>query len=121
MRDARGVRYSLWPSSASWIHRTQISTPILAIIAIVTAALVLTGIFAVRRLHDIDRPGSDYWRLWIPVYNVFFLTMLVMRPGTPGQNRYDGPQQPRRGMPSTPAILPDFNPEQQLPEADVEK
>ena len=104
-----------------WIHRAQISTPILAIIAIVTAALVLTGIFAVRRLHDIDRPGSHYWYLWIPVYNVFFLAMLVMRAGTSGKNRYDEPPAPRRGMPSATAILPDFNPEQQLPEADVQQ
>ncbi|HKO02831.1 MAG TPA: DUF805 domain-containing protein, partial [Thermoanaerobaculia bacterium] len=104
-----------------WIHRAQISTPILAMIAIVTAALVLTGIFAVRRLHDIDRPGSHYWYLWIPVYNVFFLAMLVMRAGTSGKNRYDEPPAPRRGMPSATAILPDFNPEQQLPEADVQQ
>ena len=88
-------------------------------VVVLGAAFGAHGILTVRRLHDFDRDGRDYWWLWVPVYNVYYLLMLLLRAGTDGPNRFDGPPP---GV-ETPAVvgrsLADFNPEAQLPESDV--
>ena len=42
----------------------------------------------VRRLHDIDRPGSDWFLLIVPIYNIYLSALLVLKEGTVGPNRY---------------------------------
>jgi APA family basic amino acid/polyamine antiporter len=102
-----------------WHYRAAISSPYLALVAIVTAALVLSGIAVVRRLHDLGRPGQHYWYMWIPVYDIYFLLMLLFK-ASDGPNEFDAPPRQRRGMTAGPARpYGTFNPEQQLPEADV--
>jgi uncharacterized membrane protein YhaH (DUF805 family) len=44
---------------------------------------------AVRRLHDLDRPSSDYWLLLIPIYNIYLSFVLLLKKGTDGPNQYD--------------------------------
>ncbi len=43
---------------------------------------------AVKRLHDLDRPGAHYWLLLIPVYNIYLALVLLLKRGTSGPNRY---------------------------------
>ncbi len=52
------------------------------------AAFVLAVTFAVRRLHDLDRPGTDYFYLLIPIYNFYFALVMVFQRGTVGANKY---------------------------------
>jgi uncharacterized membrane protein YhaH (DUF805 family) len=44
---------------------------------------------SVRRFHDLDRPGSDYWLLLIPFYNIYLGFVLLFKGGTDGPNQYD--------------------------------
>jgi uncharacterized membrane protein YhaH (DUF805 family) len=87
-------------------------------VVIVAAAISVFGILTVRRLHDIDRDGRAFWWMFVPVYNIYFLLMLLLKPGTEGPNRFDRPAPPPAPAVGGP-ILRDFNPESQLPESDV--
>jgi uncharacterized membrane protein YhaH (DUF805 family) len=42
----------------------------------------------VKRLHDLDRPGSNYWLSLIPLYNIYLGMVLTFKKGTTGPNRY---------------------------------
>ena len=88
---------------------------------VIIAAIAALGILTVRRLHDLDRHGSDFWWMFVPVANVIFLLRLLITAGTDGPNRFDYKPVPLRPA-YTPVPMPaDFNPEQQLPEPDVHK
>ncbi len=43
---------------------------------------------AIRRLHDLGRPGSHYWYFLIPLYNIYFGLVLLFTNGVPGSNQY---------------------------------
>lgn len=49
---------------------------------------VVVAFQAVKRLHDLDRPGTHYWLLLIPLYNIYFGFVLLFKEGTKGQNQY---------------------------------
>jgi uncharacterized membrane protein YhaH (DUF805 family) len=49
---------------------------------------VVIAFEAVKRLHDLDRPGAHYWLLLIPVYNIYLGLVLLFKRGTSGSNRY---------------------------------
>ena len=42
----------------------------------------------VKRLHDLDRPGSHYWLFLIPFYNIYLGLVLLFKKGTEGANKY---------------------------------
>jgi len=42
----------------------------------------------VKRLHDLDRPGTHYWLSLIPIYNIYFGLLLLFKKGTEGENQY---------------------------------
>jgi uncharacterized membrane protein YhaH (DUF805 family) len=42
----------------------------------------------VKRLHDLNRPGSHYWLLLIPLYNIYFGLLILFKKGTEGDNQY---------------------------------
>jgi basic amino acid/polyamine antiporter, APA family len=81
---------------------------------IILAGIGALGILAVRRLHDINRGGRNFWMLyWLPA--------LFVLPGTPGPNDYEPVAVGLRHTIGGAPLLPDYNPEQQLPEPDVHK
>lgn len=43
---------------------------------------------SVRRLHDLNRPGSHFLLLMIPLYNIYLQIVLLCRCGTIGDNPY---------------------------------
>jgi len=45
----------------------------------------------VRRFHDLNRSGHHFWLLFIPVVDLFIYLLLLLQPGSEGQNRFDGP------------------------------
>ena len=51
---------------------------------------VVIGMAAVKRLHDLDRPGAQYWLFLVPLYNIYLGFMLLFHKGTNGANRFGG-------------------------------
>lgn len=54
--------------------------------------LVYTFIFAIRRLHDIDKSGWLSILLLIPLISLFFLLYICIAKGTDGENRFGAPR-----------------------------
>lgn len=52
------------------------------------AAIVLSICVTVQRLHDIERSGTHYWLLLIPIYNIYLGCLLLFKKGTDGSNEY---------------------------------
>lgn len=44
--------------------------------------------WTIRRLHDLDRSGSHYFLLLLPVYNFFLIMQLICQKGTFGVNSH---------------------------------
>jgi len=42
-----------------------------------------------KRLHDLDRNGSHIFFLMIPIYNIYFIFILLFEKGTEGPNKFD--------------------------------
>jgi len=55
----------------------------------------------VKRLHDLDRPSSDFWLLCQPFRNWDLEYRLLLEAGTYGKNQYGYPQNPPKGKPKT--------------------
>lgn len=54
-------------------------------------SLTLLAVMAttiVRRLHDLDRPGTHWWLALVPIYNLYLGILLTFKKGTTGANRY---------------------------------
>jgi uncharacterized membrane protein YhaH (DUF805 family) len=49
---------------------------------------VIIAFPTVRRFHDMDRPGSHFWRLLVPLYNLVLVIKLLTVRGTGGPNKY---------------------------------
>ena len=51
--------------------------------------LYLITIFAMaKRCHDLDKSGWEFLKSLIPIYNIYFLFILLFSDGTIGGNRY---------------------------------
>jgi uncharacterized membrane protein YhaH (DUF805 family) len=55
---------------------------------IVFATIIPSIFLAIRRFHDLDRPGSHAWFLLIPFYNIYIAFVLLFQKGTDGPNQY---------------------------------
>lgn len=49
---------------------------------------VISAFPVVKRLHDLNRPGTHYWLLLIPLYNIYLAILLLFSPGSDGTNQY---------------------------------
>lgn len=49
---------------------------------------IICAFQVVKRLHDLDRPGSHYWLSLIPIYNIYFNLLILFKKGTEGANKY---------------------------------
>ncbi|MDH4038245.1 MAG: DUF805 domain-containing protein [Candidatus Krumholzibacteria bacterium] len=43
---------------------------------------------AVRRLHDLGKPGWHYWLFFVPFYNIYLGLILLFTRGASGSNQY---------------------------------
>lgn len=59
---------------------------IIIIVCIVSA--VKSACVTVQRLHDIERPGTHYWLLLIPIYCIYLKLILLFKKGTDGLNEF---------------------------------
>jgi uncharacterized membrane protein YhaH (DUF805 family) len=64
------------------------------------AGTVVMAFAVVKRLHDLNRLGTQYWYLLIPFYNLYLSLLLLFKRGTSGPNQYgDDPlAAPQGGM-----------------------
>ena len=53
---------------------------------------VLAAFPIVKRLHDLNRPGTHYWLLLVPLYGLYLGLVLLFQTGTRGPNEF-GPDQ----------------------------
>jgi uncharacterized membrane protein YhaH (DUF805 family) len=42
----------------------------------------------IQRFHDIERPGTHFWLLLIPFYNIYIELVLLFKKGTEGPNKF---------------------------------
>jgi MFS transporter, ACS family, hexuronate transporter len=73
---------------AVWSYGAVAGVGHMLAVLIALFGLVAFAYQAVKRLHDLDRPASDFFKLLIPVYQLYPLIQLLVRPGSPGANRY---------------------------------
>lgn len=52
------------------------------------AGCVLQALLAVRRLHDLGKPGRHVWLLLVPFYNIYFSLILCFTRGATSDNEY---------------------------------
>lgn len=60
-------------------------------VLIIPFAVIYT-IFGIRRLHDLDRSGWQYLLMVIPLVNLYIALVMLLQPGTEGENRFGGPR-----------------------------
>ena len=49
---------------------------------------IIEILVTIRRLHDLNRSGFQYWLLMVPGYNIYLALILWFKRGTKGPNRY---------------------------------
>ena len=55
---------------------------------------VVSALFVIQRLHDLDKTGWWFLLMLIPLVGLFFALYVVFAPGTSGANRYGNPPPP---------------------------
>ena len=61
------------------------------VLLVAAGSFTLLGVMAttiVRRLHDLDRPGTQWWLALVPIYNLYLGFVLTFKKGIAGANRY---------------------------------
>jgi uncharacterized membrane protein YhaH (DUF805 family) len=83
-------------SAAGTVLPQSVLSPIAGIVMLIVygAMFVVGFFFIIQRIHDFD--ASGWWALLtlFPLVNMFFAFVLLVVPGTRGQNRF-GPRPPR--------------------------
>ena len=63
------------------------ATQLLSLVITIPITVVI-AFQVVKRLHDLNRPGSHYWLLLIPLYNIYLGLLILFKKGTEGENQY---------------------------------
>lgn len=50
--------------------------------------MTLIAFQIVKRFHDLGKPGSYYWLLWLPLINIYWTFALLFMKGVEGPNEY---------------------------------
>lgn len=50
-------------------------------VVVLLTAIVMMASFVVKRLRDLDRPGTHYWLAYVPLYNIYFGLQLLLQEG----------------------------------------
>ena len=54
-------------------------------------AILSFSLLTVRRFHDVNKKGANFFLLLIPLYNLFVLASLFTAKGTESENKYGRP------------------------------
>ncbi len=49
---------------------------------------VVNGFLVIRRLHDLGKPGTHGWLLFVPMYSIYLQLVLLFAKGVSGHNQY---------------------------------
>ena len=75
----------------------------------IIALIVVSVLFGIQRLHDLDKSGWLYLVMLIPLVGVFFSFYLIFAPGTKEMNRFGNPPPPNSsGVVLTAWLIPVF-------------
>lgn len=66
-------------------------------IAGIIGLMVVSVLFGIQRLHDLDKSGWLYLVMLIPLVGMFFSFYLIFAPGTKEVNRFGNPPPPNSG------------------------
>ena len=72
----------------------MLGTGMVLILPLMIVAFVLSVMWGVQRLHDLDKSGWLYLLVLVPLVNVIFYLYLLFAPGTEGPNRFGNPPPP---------------------------
>lgn len=61
---------------------------VLPAVGVLVAGGVAGVAIAIKRLHDIDRPGWHWWLLLIPGYNIYLSLVMLFKRGRIGPNEF---------------------------------
>ena len=51
-------------------------------------AAIIQAFLVVKRLHDLGKPGWQYFLMYVPLYNIYLGIVLLFVKGTAGPNEY---------------------------------
>ncbi len=73
------------------IYLKNISYPKADLIFIFAIAMIayVYFTFIIKRLHDIGKSGMDIWKLLLPIYNLFLIFLLFVKPGVTSSRVYE--------------------------------
>jgi uncharacterized membrane protein YhaH (DUF805 family) len=60
----------------------------LGIFFVIPGTIIISALQIVKRLHDLGRPGTHYWLMLVPFYNLYLAWVLLFKKGTTGPNQY---------------------------------
>ena len=61
---------------------------LMALFGVVVAGMWTETAVAVKRLHDVNRPGWHWLFCLVPILNLYMALVLLLQPGTVGENAY---------------------------------
>jgi uncharacterized membrane protein YhaH (DUF805 family) len=62
--------------------------PFLFLIVLLIVEIYLSVCITVKRFHDLGKPGTHYFLLFIPFYNIYIALVLLFKKGDTGANAY---------------------------------
>jgi cytochrome c-type biogenesis protein CcsB len=74
----------------SWALRSAIILTVLILFILLT---LVSAFQRVKRLHDLGRPGTHFWLLLVPLYNIYLESVLFFKKGTGRANQYGPPDE----------------------------
>lgn len=93
-----GITYTLLNVTLVGFDRQPGAAAVVPLLGAWFAGVWIQGAAAVRRFHDLDRPGWHYWLMMVPFYGLYLAALLLFVRGTDGPNQYGAdPLGPRPG------------------------
>src|SRR4051812_6383059 len=78
---------------ASLLLATESGLALLVALIVLGITQVAVASHVVRRFHDLGRPGTHFWLLFIPGYNIYLTCVLLFKTGDAGPNQYGASSQ----------------------------
>jgi uncharacterized membrane protein YhaH (DUF805 family) len=83
-----GVAYAAGYALGMTMGESAVEIAPIVGLAIGIAGTVVAAFQAVKRFHDLDRPGTHFWLLLIPIYGLYIGLVLLFKKGTDGPNQF---------------------------------
>lgn len=80
-----------WSWLSSSLFKSENSFVFIASIAALFLMVVFTFSLYARRLHDLNKTAWWSLLLFVPLANFILIIILILKPGTKGENRYGSP------------------------------